>query len=305
MRSTRRIVLVLATAVMVPAVLGAQDRLTQPDSIPAALVSALMTSSGFTPGSEPLMQVGSIPAWAAQRVPLPSGWRVIGSAYMGTIVIGVVEAPTMPDSAIKRLEQTLLAATWKPTPPPYMGPMMGGFRPAGMLPNTTALNTRRFTLCSENQTLSAWIARDRALSTTVVFRLGTAGTPSVCNPPPRDTASERMIRSQRPPFPTLYDPSTSRDPNAMRECYEYGGGMSSTQTRFKTTMSGEKVLEHYGAQLRDSGWVAGGPTSRSAAMAWSRPDSAGKPMHVVLSVVTASQDTTCKVVNMEIQRARP
>ena len=59
------------------------------------------------------------------------------------------------------------------------------------------------------------------------------------------------------------------------------------------------------AALRDSGWVAGGPTSRSAAMAWSRPDSAGRPMHVVLSVVTASQDTTCKVVNMEIQRARP
>lgn len=302
MRPMRLIATALLGLTVLPDVTRAQDRLTQPDSVPAALAAALITSSGFTPGSDPLILVGAVPDWAAQRVPAPAGWRVVGSAFMGTIVIGVLDAPTAPDSSIRRFEQTLLAAGWKPTPPPNQGFSFGGFRPAQMMPMAAYTSpTRRFTLCRDNQTVSAWISKDRALTSTIVFRLANAGMPSICTPTPRDTMQERMMRD-RPQFPVLYDPESPRDPNVMRECYNVGSGMTSTQTRVKTTMAGDKVLDHYARQLRDSGWTAGGPTSLTSVKSWSRADSTGKPIHVVLTVVTSLKDSTCKSVSMEVQR---
>ena len=280
---------------------GQEPPLTQPASIPIDLALALTGSGGLGSEAEVQILVGAIPEWALNRVSLPNGWRPIGSAFLGTTVIGVVQVPTGNDSLIQRFQQHLERNGWKAPPPPtvYRG---GGFQ-SPQSAAATARASRRFQSCRDNHTLNAWIARELPLSTTIAFRLGTPnpGQFNQCNPPAPDP---RMLASMREsPYPTLFDP-VSRDGPMMSSCYDQRSfGSSATETRYKASLTPEQVLDHYARQLADSGWMAGSPPRPTIARAWTRPDPAGgEPRHVTLTVSRPTTgDSTCLRVQMEVR----
>lgn len=284
---------------------GQEPPLTQPASIPIDLALALTGSGGLGSDAEARILVGEIPEWALNRVPLPNGWRPIGSAFLGTTVIGVVQVPTANDSLIQRFQQHLERNGWKapPTPVQFRG---GGFQsPQSAAAVTRA--SRRFQSCRDNQMVNAWIARELPVSTTIAFRLSmaTPGQFNQCNPPAPDT---RMIGAMRDnPLPTLYDP-VSRDGPMMSSCFSVDAfGNRTTETRYKSTMTPEQLLEHYARQLADSGWIAGSSPRPAVARMWTRPDSSGTPRQVVLTasrMMGAGADSTCVRVQMDA-RERP
>ena len=290
--------------VSVAASVGAQQQpLTQPASIPFDLALALTSSGGLGTDNDPQILVGSIPEWALNRVSLPNGWRPIGSAFLGTTVIGVVQIPTANDSLIQRFQQHLERNGWKAPPQSPMNYMGGGFRPA-MTQTAARRAERRFQLCRDNQMVNAWIARELPLATTIAFRLSTPSGNQFnqCNPPAPDP---RMLAMQREsPFPILYDPA-ARDAMAMASCYNAEAFSNSTETRFRGTMTPEQVLDHYARQLADSGWVAGGPASATAARTWTRPDAGGQPRQIILTVSRPpGADSTCFRVQMDARSSR-
>lgn len=274
---------------------SAQEPLRQPPSIPFELALALTGSGGLGSDAEPQILVGGIPEWALNRVTLPSGWRPIGSAFLGTTVIGVLEIPTANDSLIRRFQQHLERNGWKSPPPSNQSTYGGGFRS----PPTQAATTRasrRFQICRDNQTLSAWIARELPLATTIAFRLAnvTPGQFNVCNPPAPDP---RMLQAMRDRGePTLYDPSP-RDFGASG-CQE-DDGWHGSETRYRTGMTGEQILDHYGKQLADSGWLATPPRQTPVARTWTRTDSGGLLRRMTLTVARGIIDSGCVRVHME------
>lgn len=271
-----------------------RDPLRQPASVPLDLATALASAGGFASEGDPQILVGELPEWVAARVYLPPGSRVLGSAFIGSTVVGVVSVPTSSDTVLKDFERQLQQRGWKaPPPPPSYG---GGFRPA---PTPSAARVaRRFTLCGDGQTITAWISRQQAMSTTVVMRLSASGNAGVCNPPqyPRDM--------QRSPIPTLFDPEGATDARMARDCSPSFGMSNATSTRLRTTMSPEVLLEHYGRQLQDSGWASARTVPTIVGRTWTRRDSTGAPVQVSLSVTTSPQDSTCRAVNLELQTQR-
>src|SRR3954465_11901828 len=101
-------------------------RLVTPDSVPLELVRAAAAAGGF-PG-EPQILVGSMPEWITNRLYVPANARVLGSAFLGTTVVGIVSMPAASDTVIAKFKGELLRRGWhNPPPPAYSG---GGFRSA-------------------------------------------------------------------------------------------------------------------------------------------------------------------------------
>jgi hypothetical protein len=287
-------VALIAMALTSPTIEGlAQGRepLKRPASVPTDLATALASTGFFGNNGDPQILVGSLPEWVAARVQLPPGSRVLGSAFIGSTVLGVVTVPTSSDTLMKQFERELEQRGW--TPPPTMPSRGGGFRPSL---SAAIARAQRFTRCRENQVITGWISRQQAASTTVMLRMSdTGGNPSLCNPMQPQFQSDM----ERPAYPTLIDPSGASDASG---CYRrYSGGTSGTGTRLKTTMSAEALLEHYGRQLQDSGWTPAS-TPGKIGRTWTRPDSAGALVHVSITVSSLATDSTCRDLMLEIQR---
>ena len=274
----------------------AQERepLRQPDAIPTDLASALIAAGGFGMSGDPQIIVGALPEWVAGRVVLPQGARVLGSAFFGSTVVGVISIPAEGDSVLGALHRELQERGWK-TPPIPQG-IGGGFRPARFAGTGNGARSERPTLCRDQHVLTMWLSRQQTMTSTIIMRLGSAGA-GVCNPP-------RMVRQGRPsPFPTLYNPAGSdADMMAMRDCFSFGGS-SGTQTRLKTTMNAQGILDHYGRQLQDSGW-ASAVDHAIVGRTWTRKDSTGTPSVLTLTVMSAPTDTTCRTVELDVQHTR-
>lgn len=80
-------------------------RLAQSDSVPIDLATALASAGGL--GGEPQILVGSLPGWIANRLTIPANARVLGAAFIGNTVVGIVDLPTSPEAAIADLKQGL------------------------------------------------------------------------------------------------------------------------------------------------------------------------------------------------------
>lgn len=298
LKSTTRasIAIVLTTAFAFAPAGGAQERqpLRQPGAIPADLASALIGAGGFGMSGDPQILVGELPGWVVSRVYLPSGARVLGSAFFGSTVVGVVTVPTVGDSVLVEIQRELQRRGWKPPPIPTRA--SGGFRPARSAVNVRGMVSERPTLCRDEHVLSMWLSRQQAMASTIIMRLGNAGS-GICNPP-------RFVAQGRPsPFPTLFNPEgADGDMMSMRECYSQMGS-SGTQTRLKTAMTAESILDHYGKQLRDSGWTTAAERA-IVGQTWTGKDSTGAPRVLTLTVTSAPNDTTCRTVELGIQVTR-
>ncbi|HEU4995478.1 MAG TPA: hypothetical protein VFT29_11700 [Gemmatimonadaceae bacterium] len=276
---------------------AAQERepLKQPASIPVELAVALATSGGgYGTSSEPQILVGELPEWVSARVPVPAGARIVGSAFAGSVVVGVVNVPSSSDTLLLEFESDLKRRGW--SSPPRMEYMGGGFRPA--LASSNASGSRRAaSLCRDSQYLVAWISRRQATSSTVVFRLMATLASSPCSPPARP---REMPRS---PYPTLFNPEGAEAYGQNRSCSQRGG-TSGTMTELNTSMSPQDILGHYGKQLQDSGWAPAITAPPISGLTWTRKDSTGAMRLLSLTVVSSPTDANCRTVRLDVTDPR-
>jgi hypothetical protein len=266
-------------------------RLVTPDSVPLELVAALVTAGGF-PG-EPQILVGSMPEWITNRLYVPANARVLGSAFLGTTVVGIVSLPAASDTVIAEFKRELLRRGWQnPPPPAYSG---GGFRSAPTIPDGP---TTRLTLCADQQTLTATASRRRGTVTNVTFRVFSSAGFSVCHPP------QLQAGMGRSPFPTLINPPTSTDARMTGDCSSTLMGSSGTSTTLRTPMPADALLDHYGKQLQDSGWAVSGEKASIVGRTWTRADSAGAPVETVITVATPARDVGCRELNLQVRTLR-
>src|SRR5215475_8132811 len=172
----------LVLAVSVAAAAQEPRRLTQPDSVPVELAGALMSAGGF--GAEPQILIGAFPGWLTARIPVVSGTRVLGSAFIGTTTVAVVAATQEPATAIEQLKPELEKLGWAPPPPtPSYG---GGFRtpPPAMIGNAPVTTAFGFlTLCGGDQQMLVARASRQHGGTQIVYRITPGMTGSMCHPP--------------------------------------------------------------------------------------------------------------------------
>lgn len=287
----------LASTIAIPlfvATAASQEprRLSEPDSIPLALASALVSAGGFA--GEPQILVGSVPEWVTPKLFVPPGGRILGSAFLGTTLVAVVTLESASDSILADVRRGLLQRGWTVPPPTpvYSG---GGFRPA-----TTAINGNPYArdiLCDDQQMLTATATRRRGIATDITLRIISTAGFSVCRP------SQPYVPAVRSPMPTLYNPAGVNDARMNNECASANSvSTTGTSTLLRTPMTPDALLEHYGKQMLDSGWTSSaerGVVGRT----WTRPDSAGTPIEVTLTVTTG-RETGCRDVNMQVRTLR-
>lgn len=265
-------------------------KLIEAESIPLDLAAALIASGGF--GAEPQILVGSIPEWIANRIYVPAGARVLGSAFLGTTVTAVVSVVEPPDSALARFRRELQQRGWtNPPPPTFSG---GGFRSA-TIPGATLAS--RLTLCSDQQILTASAVRHRGTVTNVTLRVTTSPNYSVCRPPDPPSMS-------RSAMPTLINPEGADDGRFGAECSSPYSGSSGTGTTLRTLMTPEALLDHYARQLQDSGWTALGDKATILGRVWTRADASGGASELSITVTTSPRDARCRELNLQVKGAR-
>lgn len=293
MRSARSVVATLLLSL--PLARGwAQEprRLAQPDSVPFDLASALVGAGGL--GGEPQILVGSLPGWVTGRIKVSPNANVLGSAFFGSTVVGILSLSDSPETAIADMKRDLLAQGWRAPPPqPSYG---GGFRPATMYAMVDGTPTR-ITLCGDQQLLTVSAIRRRGTTTEVTLRLSPSQNYSTCSPQPFPQGVSRS------PFPTLYNPSASTDARITSACSSQYGS-SGTSTTLMTAIAATGLLDHYGKQLQDSGWHAPAPGNSIAGRTWTKVDSAGTPLELNLTVATSARDSTCREINMQVRTMR-
>jgi hypothetical protein len=266
------------------------EPLRQPANIPIELATALMSAGGLAGPGDPQILIGEMPGWIAAKLRFPKGTEVLGSAFLGTSVVGVVTYPSASDTIVRVFEREFLESGWK-SPAPAVS--YGGFRPAAMAPSAR----RTVMLCGDKAMLYVSATKQRATATTIMVRYSaTAGQGTPCNPPAMPVVIPRR------PYPTLYNPDTGPQTD-MSLCYETGSsGSGNTQERLRTGMLPDAIIEHYGKQLADSGWT---PTLsipvRSVMRTWTKRDSAGTAL-LSLTVGGMARDTLCRQVDLQVSR---
>jgi hypothetical protein len=279
--------------------LAAQEprRLAQPDSIPLELAAALIAQGGF--GTEPDILVGMLPGWMNSRVFLPPGGRVLGSAFIGSVTVGVLAVSEQPDIAIAQFKTELAKRGWTPPPstPQASASSGGGFRPVPVQPSGDQSLVTRLTLCGGDQQMLMVNAVPRSGTTTqIVYRVTPAGGPyGTCSPQAQRGGGDPL------PLPTLINPGEVSDFRDFGTCSSHGQS-SGRSVSMRTTVSLDSLVLHYAKQMQDSGWRA--TSAVSMGRSWSRTDSAGRLFEARLSASTSPHDSLCRDLNLTVWEIR-
>jgi hypothetical protein len=285
----------VATAALIAAALssaGGQEprRLAEVEAVPLELASALAGAGGF--GGEPQILVGAMPEWASNRLVIPAGGALVGSAFLGSTVIAVVRAPGEADSAVVNLKKQLLQRGWQnPPPPPVYGG--GGFRPA-TIQAQAVVDASKATLCGDQQMLIISGSHRRLGGSEITYRLISTTNYSVCRP------QQPPAQSFHSPYPTLYNPPNVNEAYMANGCSSNYSG-SGTTTTYRSSLTLEAILDHYGKQLVDSGWTAGGSI---AGRTWTKKDSTGAPLELSIVIAPSGQDGSCQRLDLQVKTFR-
>ena len=263
-------------------------RLAEAESIPLELASALIAAGPL--GGEPQILVGSMPEWAATRLVMPRGSRVVGAASFGMTIVAVVGVVGETDSTIINLKNGFLQRGWKnPPPPPTYG---GGFRPSPTPPSPTAAPTSMM-LCSDQQMLIVTAAHRRIGGGQITYRLYSASGTNQCNPP------KLPPQAYRTPFPTLYNPSSATEGYVGNVCQSNNTGSNGTATILRSSMTADALLDHYGRQIVDSGWTS--TPTQIAGRTWTKKDSTGAPIEMTLTISPMGKDASCQRLELQVR----
>jgi hypothetical protein len=264
-------------------------RLAEAESVPLELASALIAAGPL--GGEPQILVGSMPEWASNRLVVPTGGRLVGSAFLGTTVVAVISVSGAPDSAVANLKTEFLQRGWKnPPPAPIYGG--GGFRPSPTPAQSTGLPSR-ITLCGDQQMLLVTGARRRLGGSEITYRLYATSGNNQCNPP------QMPAQTYRTPFPILYNPPTAVEGYMGNVCQSNSSGSNGTGTILRSSMTAEALLDHYARQIVDSGWTASG--GQIAGRTWTKKDSTGAPIEMTLTISPMGKDGGCQRLDLQVR----
>ena len=277
--------------------LAAQEprRLAQPDSIPLELAGALIASGGFS--TEPQILVGMLPGWMNSRVFLPPNGRVLGSAFVGSVTVGVLAVSEQPDSAIAQFKPELAKRGWKPLPAPEQtGSGAGGFRPAPVQGPVDPSPVTRMMLCGGDQQMLIVAATRRSeAKTQIVYRVTPATAYGPCSLQPQPPRTDGI------PVPTLINPGAVSDFRDFGKCSSHAQS-AGRSVSLRSTVSLDSLVLHYAKQMQDSGWRA--TSAVSMGRSWSRTDSTGRLFEARLSASTSPHDSLCRDLDLTVWEIR-
>jgi hypothetical protein len=282
-------VAVLTAGSLLAGPLGAQEprQLAQPDSIPLELALGLSATGGV--GAEPQILVGTLPGWVMNKVSLPPGARVIGSAFIGNTVVGIVDVDASPAAAATAARTALMSQGWKAPPPPIS--TGGGFRNAPA--SSLAGNSARMTLCEDPEMLTVSAMPQRGSATVLTYRMTTTIGYSTCHLPEPSSVSQRFA------LPTLINPPQQLSGPVVTACFSGRQGGSSLSTLLNTPLGLDSLLDYYGKQLDDSGWKPEGEKGALVGRTWMRTDSTGAVQEMSLVIHATPQGTSCREASMQ------
>jgi hypothetical protein len=267
-----------------------REPLRQPTAVPIDLAAALATAGGLPAGNEPQVLVGEIPEWFAQRLRLPDGAVVLGSAFSGAAAVAVVQTLDGGDAAMNGVEAELASRGWRRPP----SDMSGGFRfttPVTRAPSFPIL------LCGDGKMLSVARGAVRQGRQTWFYRISDVeGAYGACTAGPR---GRQMI------LPVLLHPAdaTREVPVRNRDCAINSrelGGASGTGDRIRTALSADSLIWHYDRQLAAAGWQLMVPYVTEVKRTWSRMDSTGKSEVIGIDIRTSSDNPPCRDLSLMV-----
>ena len=277
--------------------LAAQEprRLAQPDSIPLELAGALIAAGGFT--TEPQILVGMLPGWMNSRVFLPPNGRVLGSAFMGSVTVGVLAVSEQPDIAIAQFKPALAKRGWTPLPAPEQtGYNGGGFRTARAPGPVESSPVTRLVLCGGDQQMLMFAATRRSETTTqIVYRVTPTNAYGACSLQQPPSQTEQF------PVPTLINPDELSDVRDFGNCSSHAQSAGRSLS-IRSTVSLDSLMRHYTKQMQDSGWRE--TSAVSIGRSWSRTDSSGRVFEARLTASGSPQDSLCRDVNLTVWEIR-
>ena len=227
----------------------------QQPSVPMDLARALLAGSGFEPHSWVEVVVAGPPT--RFKVDSLAGMRLLGSAGFPNSATLIYAVDGELDAARAAATEQLKAAGWQPA----RRTERSAFVEIGFLPSDMPMGfDDRAILCQPDR--SVMVIPLQIVGGPRVLRVLYMGNQmaGLCNPPPT------MGRPRDPwleaPIPRLEPPVEARIRPAGR-----GGGMEtySVSAFAMTTMSNEKLIDHYAAQMVAAGWQAGDKAARRSA----------------------------------------
>ena len=293
--STWLAVLALLAAGVDAATLGAQGA-RDAGMIPRELlVSALTVYGGYGAARPPDVQVGEIPADIRSQLPDLSGMNVIGTVTMpyGTTVVLGAAIPS--DSLRHMLERALKAKGFEPAKPiAREGPSSGqGF---------IASPDRSTVWCSPRSSLVASTESRGSGASVARIVVGQYAAVGRC---PQQNVIVNVV-SDFSMLPTLYDPEGAS--SNTQKCGRVYRSSSSNGIRniMALELAPSSILDHYGKQLRDSGWTRADTlaTGVRVTRSWLKRTAGGDQQYLTLSVVVPADQPQCRVVEATVDRVR-
>ncbi len=281
--------LILCVAIAAP--LSAQRRAPQPDSIPRALVEALLRPYfGSYPGSTEFF-VGKVPPELAPYLYVPKDARVIGGMASQQSTSTVLIVPSSMEQIVAEFGRELPKLGW--TPPSDDFGRAWGFVPA----RTANMSGNGLEFCHIGQSLQIVpvpLPEGGSQVTVTVQNYG-----GRCNA--RALAAARPVQATPSSLPTLVNPlGVNMSPQACAVPFSPVLGPSSTSERVQMSMAPDALVAAFAKQLSDSGWTAGGTTA-VVRRTWTRPDTAGITRELTVTA-TPTGPQGCYDVSMSVRQ---
>ena len=254
------------------------------EAVPSDVVRAILRNVDARSHISAIHLGGRVPDTLRSRIGLPPGARLIAT-LIGTpsYIIGTVRWD--PDSvrlwfAEEFERRHYEPATWSRGQP--------AFRPAERSPSNSGY-------CDGPTNFSVSATSRTADSVEFLVRIRSGYE---CAPERTYATSGTIIVGRGPAeLPLLHHPLTAEVRPECVSSARLTSGSARTDATIATTSAPEAVIAHYGRQLDTLGWQR--DTSFTAAFgSWTRSDSAGTNLRVVLSIESAPGGRNCRSVNM-------
>lgn len=280
----------VATFAVGAGALAAQaPRSTGPDSLPRELVEVLLRSGISAYGGDGSeFVVGRVPTALAPFLYVPRDANILGGVENSSNTVAVFKVKMTREELRNAYGRELPRLGWTPSsgrpgmgwgfaPPPGSGPTGSGLeychigQSLQITPNETP----------SGLTVSAVVRNyGGACAGRVAFvptNPGGVAMPSLVNPP--DAAMNQ---------PGCFPPQM------------LGAGGRGMSERLETSITADKLLEHFARQLADSGWTPAGQQAASVRRTWTRADTGGTIREVTLTI-TPSANSACQEVSMQVR----
>ena len=261
-----------------------------PDSLPRELVEGLLRAGVSTyPGDGSAFVVGRVPTTLAPFMYVPPNARVLGGLESPNNTVVVLSVHVSREELRNMYARELPRLGW--TPATGRSGFAGwGFMPA---PGTGQYGSG-LEFCHIGQSLQINPTETQSgLSVIAVVRnfggaCGGRMPAFVSNSPAADA-------------PTLVNPIDAG--MNLPDCYQptLASAGRSMSERLKTSLTPDKLLEHYARQLADSGWTPAGPQGTSARRTWTHPDTGSTQREVTLTIAPSAVPA-CQEVSMQVRQ---